>query len=159
MENLDRLQNQIINYLESPNTHRSLEDAVKEFPENLINEKPNGVPYTFWQLLEHIRISQYDMIDFIQNPKYKEMEWPKEYWPAENIKATKEMWRDSIIKYHKDLDTLISIVKKNMDNILVPIPHGDGQTIFREVMQIIDHASYHLGEFILMRRICNAWKY
>lgn len=158
MKAVNDLQKQIIDFLKRPNTHRSLLEAVEDFPDELINAKPENVPYTFWQLLEHIRISQYDMIDFIQNPNYKEMEWPRDYWPDKDEKATRKMWDESIEKYQKDIETLINIVNKNEPDILVHIPHGQGQTALREILQIIDHASYHIGEFILMRRICNVWK-
>jgi uncharacterized damage-inducible protein DinB len=158
MNAINDLQKQIVDFLENQNTHRTLQDAAGDLPEELMNIQPEKIPYTFWQLLEHIRISQYDMIDFIRNPNYKEMEWPKEYWPDKNQKATKKLWDESIKQYEDDLEALKKIVKDNEPDILVAIPHGQGQTTLREIMQIIDHASYHIGEFILMRRICNAWK-
>lgn len=157
MKAADNLQTQIIDFLNRQNTHLTLREAAMDIPDELINIKPDNVPYTFWQMLEHIRVSQYDMLDFIQNPNYKEMEWPKDYWPDKNENATRKMWDDSIMKYEQDLETLKDIVMKNEPDILVKIPHGQGQTALREVLQIVDHASYHIGQFILMRRICNAW--
>ncbi|RPI17077.1 MAG: DinB family protein [Ignavibacteriae bacterium] len=151
------LQNQLIDYLENQYTHRSLADAAKDLPDELINVKPENVPYTFYQMLEHIRITQIDMIDFINNPNYRELEWPKDFWPDEKVKATKDMWNESVEKYQMDLNTLKDIIKGADDNIFERIPHGTGQTIFREVLQVIDHNSYHIGELILMRKLCNAW--
>ena len=90
MKNNDLLRNELLNYLEGRHTHASLAEIVKDFPEKLMNEKPAGLPYSFWQMLEHIRISQFDMIDFIRNPNYKELEWPKDYWPADDEKANQE---------------------------------------------------------------------
>jgi hypothetical protein len=148
---------ELVNYLKKPHTHMSLSDAVKDFPTKLINENPPGVPYSFWELLEHIRISQWDMIDFIQNANYKEMEWPKDYWPSKETKATKEMWDGSLEKFNNDLEILEKIIDNPENELLVPIKHGKGQTIFREILQIIDHNSYHIGELIIMRRNLNTW--
>lgn len=151
------LKSELINYLNGSFTHKGIFDAAHGLPENLINAKPEKVPYTFWQLLEHIRISQYDMIDFIRNSEYHEMEWPKDYWPAPDKTATKEMWENSISQIKKDLKNLENIIKNPSTDLLKPIPHGQGQTILKEVLQIIDHAAYHTGIFILMRRVMNSW--
>jgi uncharacterized damage-inducible protein DinB len=158
MNNDQALRKALIDYLEHPHTHAPFMDAVKNFPEKLMNEKPNNLPYSFWQLLEHIRISQFDMIDFMHNPDYKEMEWPKDYWPTDSQKATAKMWNESVKKYEKDIETLKKIIEDPKLDMLAPIPHGQGQTILREVLQIIDHASYHIGEFIVMRRLTGEWK-
>ncbi len=151
------LRTELINYLNSSFTHISIYDAVKGLPENLINSKPINVPYSFWQLLEHIRISQFDMIDFIRNPGYKELEWPKDYWPSSDKIATKEMWDGSISQIKRDLNTLENIINNPLTDLFAPIPNGQGQSIFKEVLQIIDHAAYHTGIFILMRRAMNTW--
>lgn len=158
MSNDQTLREALIGYLEHPHTHASFVDAAKNFPEKLMNEKPNGLPYSFWQMLEHIRISQIDMIDFMHNPNYKEMEWPRDYWPADSQKATAKMWNDSVKKYEKDYETLIKILQDPKFDLFAPIPHGQGQTILLEVLQIIDHNSYHLGQFIVMRRLAGEWK-
>lgn len=151
------LKAELINYLNGSFTHKNLDEALVGFSEKLINSKPENIPYTFWQLLEHIRITQWDMVDFIHNPDYKEMEWPKDYWPSAEVKATKEMLDDSVRQIKRDLKTLEEIINNPSNNLMTPIPHGNGQTIFREVLQIIDHAAYHIGEFILMRRAMNNW--
>lgn len=158
MNNDQTLRKALIGYLEHPHTHASFVDAVKNFPEKMMNEKPMGLPYSFWQMLEHIRISQFDMVDFMHNPGYKEMEWPKDYWPADSEKADAKMWNDAVKKYEKDYDALIKILRDPKFDILSTIPHGQGQTILREVLQIIDHNSYHLGQFIVMRRLAGEWK-
>jgi hypothetical protein len=158
MKNDDSLRKELLAYLERPHTHAPFEHIAGGLPEKLINVKPEGLPYSFWQMLEHIRISQFDMIDFMTNPKYKEMDWPKDYWPDDKQKATAKMWKDSVKKCDKDIELLKKIIKDPKTDFFAPIPHGHGQTIFREVIQIIDHASYHLGEFIVMRRLAGAWK-
>lgn len=158
MQNDKLLRKELISYVEHPHTHMTFADAVKNFPEKLMNEKPHGLPYTFWQLLEHIRISQIDMIDFLQNANYKELSWPKDYWPDGDQKATAKMWNDAVKQYEKDIEKLKKIIEDPKTDLHAPIPHGQGQTIFREVLQIIDHASYHMGQFIVMRRLIGEWK-
>ncbi|HEY3250211.1 MAG TPA: DinB family protein, partial [Ignavibacteria bacterium] len=93
-----------------------------------------------------------------RNPDYKEMDWPAEYWPKENEKATKKMWDESVAKFEIDYANLLKIVKNSSNDLFAKIPHGQGQTTFREVLQIIDHNSYHIGQFIIMRRLVNQWK-
>ncbi|MCI0449909.1 MAG: DinB family protein [Chlorobi bacterium] len=155
---LNRLREQLLGYIDQPHTHGSLMDAVKGLPEKYINEKPEGLPYSFWGMLEHIRLSQFDMIDFMQNPAYKELEWPKDYWPDESEKATRKMWDEAISMFQKDTETLKKIINDPEVDLFAKIPHGSGQTIFREVMQIIDHNSYHIGQLIVMRRMIGEWK-
>jgi hypothetical protein len=155
---LSELRKQLLDYIDRPHTHGSLADALKGLPEKHFNEKPGGLPYSFWGMLEHIRISQWDMVDFMQNPDYKEMEWPKEYWPDSAQKATRKMWDESIAMFEKDTETLKKIISDPDVDFLAKIPHGSGQTIFREVMQIIDHNSYHIGQLVVMRRMIGEWK-
>lgn len=147
------LKKELLDYLERPHTHKSLLQVLEDFPLKLINEKPAGVPYTFWGLFEHIRIATWDMIDFMQNPGYKEIAWPDDYWPKPEEKATEKMWNESVSKYKKDIEMLDNILKDPSSELFARIPHGKGQTILREVLQIIDHESYHIGQFVLMLRI------
>ncbi len=147
------LRQALVDYLNNPHTHKSLLDAVKDFPEEKINIKPAGAPYSFWEQLEHIRLCQWDMIDFMVDQNYKEMEWPKNYWPKPGEKADKRMWNESIAKFEEDYEQLKKIVQDNSFELFAKIPHGSGQTVFREILQIIDHNSYHIGQFVLMRKL------
>ena len=158
MNTNNELRRELLGFIERPNTHQSLPEVLADFPEKLINEKPSGVPYTFWRLLEHIRITQYDMIDFMTNPNYKEMEWPKDYWPAEGEKATVKMWNEAIANFQKDMEKMKKIIGDPSVDLLAPIAHGEGQTIFREVFQVIDHNGYHIGQLAVMMRAQGAWK-
>jgi uncharacterized damage-inducible protein DinB len=154
----NELRAALMDYLNNPHTHGTLLDAVADFPEKLINEKPPGTPYSFWDQLEHIRIAQWDMLDFMVNSGYKEMEWPKDYWPKTGEKATKKMWDESVKSFQDDEKALKKLVNDPSSDFFSKIPHGSGQTIFREIMQIIDHNSYHIGQFILMRKLAGEWK-
>ena len=138
--------------------HMSLADAVKGFPLKDMNVRPPNVPYTFWHLLEHIRIAQWDIIDFIKNPDYEELKWPEGYWPAKNAKATKKDWDETIATYQSDLKEMIALVKNPRTDLHAKIPHGDGQTILREAILIVDHNAYHIGEFAILRQVVNNWK-
>jgi hypothetical protein len=152
------LRKELVEYLENERTHIDFAKALRDLPEKLINKKPRGVPYTFWGLLEHVRIAQNDMVEFMQTAKYPKLKWPKGYWPSPKTKATKQMWKESLAAIATDIEALKDIVKDPATDLFAPIPWGQGQTIFREVIQIIDHASYHLGELVLMRRMERAWK-
>ena len=158
MEINHSLRKELTEYLENERTHIAFAKAMRDLPEKLINKKPKGLPYTFWGLLEHVRIAQHDMVEFIQTEEYKKLDWPKDYWPSPKTKATKVMWKQNLTAIEKDLDTLKRIIQDPAVELFAPIPWGHGQTVFREVIQIIDHASHHLGQLILMRRLEGAWK-
>jgi uncharacterized damage-inducible protein DinB len=149
------LRSALVDYLNNPHTHASFTEACKNLPEKYYNEKPKGTSFSFWELLEHIRISQWDMLDFMINPGYKEMAWPKEYWPTD--KATVPKWNESIQKFEEDYRHLIKIVQDDSFDLFAKVPIGSGQTIFREILQIIDHNSYHIGQFVMMRKLVGEW--
>ncbi len=151
------LRAELVKFL-STEAHMSLADAVKDFPLKDMNVRPPNVPYTFWHLLEHIRIAQWDIVDFIKNPHYEHLSWPKDYWPAKDAKATKKDWDHTLATYQRDLRAIIAIVKNPKTDLHVRIPHGDGQTILREAILIVDHTSYHVGEFAILRQVVNNWK-
>jgi hypothetical protein len=158
MNDQNILRIQLLEYLEGDHAHKTLDEAVKDFPAKMINSKPENVPYTFWQLLEHIRVSQHDILLFIHDTDYKYMDWPKDYWPGTGRKADKVAWDKTILDYRQDLKSLKKIIKNPKADLLAHIPHGEGQTIFHEAVLVIDHTAYHVGEFILMRRIMGIWK-
>jgi uncharacterized damage-inducible protein DinB len=152
------LRKELTEYIENERAHIGFAKALRDLPEKLINKQPKGVPYTFWGVLEHVRIAQHDMVEFIQTADYEKFDWPKDYWPSPKAKATKAMWKASLAAIEKDLDTLKQIIQDAAVDLFAPIPWGQGQTVFREVIQVIDHASYHLGQLVLMRRLEGDWK-
>jgi uncharacterized damage-inducible protein DinB len=155
---MDHLRKEFTAYLGGGSTHAPLSKAVKNFPERLMNQRPENIPFSAWALLEHIRITQHDMVEFIKNPDYEELDWPKDYWPAANKKATKALWNRTLKDYEKDLAVLTKIVKDPKTDLFTPIPHGNGQTIMKEILQVIDHTAYHTGELVLLRRTLGAWR-
>lgn len=152
------LREQLGTFLQGDQAHMSLADAVKGFPVKDMNVKPRNVPYTFWHLLEHIRIAQWDIVEFIKNPHYEELKFPDDYWPKKNAKATKKDWDHTLAQYASDLREMIAIVKDPKTDLHARIPHGDGQTILREAILIVDHNAYHIGEFAILRQVAGNWR-
>ncbi len=151
------LRKHIVYLLEDGGAHMSFMEAVKDFPESAINQKPPNVEYTFWHLIEHIRITQWDILNFSTNPDYKYLKWPDEYWPAKNKKVTKEDWDKTIKAYQKDLNEMIKLIKNPKTDLFSKIPWGEGQTILREAMLIADHTAYHVGELGILRQVTKTW--
>lgn len=136
--------------------HVSLGDALKGLKPELRGIKPDNMPYSIWQLVEHIRIAQWDMLQFSKDAEHKSPKWPDDYWPKETAPANEEIWKGSISQIDSDLDEFIELLEHA--DIYQPIEHGDGQTILHEALQLADHNSYHIGEIVAVRRILNDWK-
>jgi hypothetical protein len=139
------------------NAHMSFEEAVADFPKKKINTKFINNDYTFWHLIEHIRRTQYDILDFITNPDYKELTWPNDYWPEKNQNASLKDWEITIASFLHDRKKLEMITKDSKTDLYQKIPHGTGQTIFREILVVADHNAYHIGELAIMRQVLGAW--
>jgi len=143
--------------LKGGQAHMSLAQAVADFPMERINEKfPKG-EYGPWALLEHIRRGQWDILDFIRNPDYVYIKWPDDYWPDTAYEATEADWRRTLEGYKDDLRELIDIVADPRTDLYAKIPHGEGQTILREILLTCDHLAYHVGEFAIMRQVMTTW--
>lgn len=150
------MRKELAKYLSRGSAHMPLEEAARNFPKGLINSKLKGIPYAPWGLLEHIRLAQHDMLEFIRNPDYEEMNWPDDYWPDPKHKATPSQWAAAIKNYKNDLAALIALAKNGENDLFAPISGGEGQTIAKEILQTIDHASYHTGELIIMMQALKA---
>jgi len=151
------LRQQLTAFLRGGHSYDLFQDIVKDFPKDHINEKIPNSSYTPWGLLEHIRITQLDILNFVRNPAHKEMKWPNDYWPAESKKATYIQWNKSIANIQRDLAEFIKILNSSKTDLNKRIPHGSGQTFLREAILIIDHTSYHLGEFSILRDVMKTW--
>jgi hypothetical protein len=137
--------------------HVGFDEAIRNFPAELRGKKTKGAPHSGWQLLEHLRISQLDILDFCVNPNYKEMNWPDEYWPQSAEPPDTAAWDNSIAAFRKDLKAMQDLVANTGRDLHVPIPHGSGQTLFREALLVMDHNSYHVGQFVLLRNLLGIW--
>jgi hypothetical protein len=116
----------------------------------------NDLPYSIWQVVEHIRIAQWDMLEFSKNSAHQSPKWPDEYWVKEATPPSDAAWRKSIKQIESDLEEFISLMKKA--DLYAKIPHGGGQTVLREALQIADHNAYHTAEIVVVRRLLGAWK-
>jgi len=151
------LRTHLLNLLKGGNAHMTLTEAVADFPKDKINVKfPNGT-YSSWDLLEHIRLTQADIVNFIINDKYEDLEWPTNYWPSKDKNASNKDWQQTIKLFEKDLKELQNIVNNPKRDLYAKIPHGAGQTILREILLVADHNAYHIGEFAIMRQILGTW--
>jgi hypothetical protein len=158
MDKDKQLRDELIFQLTKGHAHMNLADAVKDFPEEKMNTKFTNGDYTFWHLLEHIRRTQNDILEFIVNSNYKDKEWPKEFWPEKGKEATKEDWDETVSLFHKDQKKLQALVEDEKNDLYTKIPHGTGQTLMREIMVIVDHNACHIGEFAIMRQVFDTWK-
>ncbi len=157
METDRLLREQLAELLEHSHAHMSFAEAVAEYPMERINDPfPNG-GYGAWGLLEHLRLAQFDILDFIRNPHYRELAWPEEYWPAPDKQATPDDWQRTIEAFLADQQELLAIIRDERNDLWAPIPQGNGQTIAREIMVVADHNAYHIGEFAIMRQVMGAW--
>lgn len=138
--------------------HVTFDDAVKHLPPELQGVVPNGVPYSIWQLVEHIRITQWDILEFSRNPDHESPEWPSGYWPKEKAPANAMAWKQSLEQIRRDRKAFISLLEQPDADLYTPFSWGDGQNLLREAMLIADHTSYHTGQIIILRRMLNAWE-
>jgi hypothetical protein len=157
MENQHKiLISELTKLLLGGNAHISLADALKGLKPKLRGVKPENMPYSIWQLVEHIRIAQWDMLQFCKDANHESSKWPDDYWPKENAPEDDSAWEDSLKQISSDLDEFIELLEHS--DIYQPLQHGDGQTILREALQIADHNAYHIGEVIAVRRVLGDWK-
>jgi hypothetical protein len=150
------LINELIKLLNGGSAHASLEEALDNLPAELRSVKPDMLPYSIWQLVEHIRIAQWDMLKFSRDEKHKSPKWPDEYWVKETAPKDEAEWKKSLKQIDDDREDFIKLLKS--DDIYNTIPHGEGQSILLEALQIADHNAYHTAEIIVIRRLLDAWK-
>ncbi len=146
------LRKHLDDLLRMKGAHLNLDKAVKDFPPALRGAKPPGAPHTAWQLLEHMRLAQEDILDFSRNPGYREKKFPDDYWPAEEAPPSEEAWSRSIYDFQKNLKEMQALAADTSLDLTAKIPHGDGQTVLRELLVVADHNSYHLGQLVFLRK-------
>jgi hypothetical protein len=147
------IKKQLLFLLRGGNAHIPIKRAVHNFPVELINEKLTNISYTPWQLLEHLRICQDDIIQFIKDPQYKSPEWPAGYWPDSEEIADEVKWKKSVDDFFEGLDEMEDFVKDDDVDLYEPLPHADQYTIFREVLVLADHNAYHIGQLMLFKKL------
>ncbi len=156
---LNELKKQLHALLNGGQAHAGFEEAVKDFPVKLRGQKPHDLPYSGWQLLEHMRITQRDILDFSAPPTggYQPMEWPASYWPVEAEPPHSGSWDHSVAAVRSDLKKFLALIDKPDADLFKPFRWGEDQNLLREALLIADHTAYHVGELIVLRRLLGAW--
>lgn len=156
MANPDPLQEHVLDLLRR-SSERRFEGAVAEFPEASMNVNPPNVEYTPWQLLEHLRLTQLDIIKYIQDPQYVSPPHPAGYWPPAGLRADRTLWDQTLQAFRAERDELAALVADPKTNLLLPMPHTPGHTVLREISLVAAHNQYHLGEFGILRQVMQTW--
>ena len=151
------LREHVLYLLRGGGAHLSFDDAIADLPEEMRGANAAGAPHTPWRLLEHMRIAQWDILEFSRNPEHVSPEWPDGYWPEGAAPPDTAAWDRSVEAFRADLKAMQDLVD-SATNLYAPIPHGDGQTILREALLVADHNSYHLGQLVMLRRVLAVWE-
>lgn len=153
------LRNQLLALLQGGQAHATFDDAIKDFPANLRGTVPPNLPYSAWQLLEHLRIAQRDILDFSAPPTggYQPLEWPQAYWPKSPEPPTSQAWDQTIAAIRKDREHFEALIQRPETDLFKPFRWGNGQNLLREALLIADHTAYHLGELVVLRRLLDIW--
>ena len=152
------VRDQLARVLGWEDAHATYDLAVADLPPELRGRTPAGLPYSPWQLIEHLRITQHDLLDFCRNPDYHELAWPDDYWPKSAAPPSTKAWDESLRRYREDREGLQALAVDPEIELTARVPHGSGQTYLREILLAVDHAAYHIGELIVARRLLGAWK-
>lgn len=155
----DEISKQLLVLLRGGQAHITFDEAIKDFPADKRGVVPQGLPYSAWQILEHIRITQRDILDFCAPPTggYQPIEWPAGYWSKSADPPSEHAWDVSIAAIQKDLETFEGLITRPGSDLYKPFRWGEGQNLLREAMLIADHTSYHLGELVVLRRLLGCW--
>ncbi len=151
------LREQLVIGLRGEDAHMTFEDATADLPDGAINQRPPNVEYTPWHLVEHLRLTQRDMLEYVTDPAYREREWPRDYWPDRAAEATPAAYRASVEAFVADRDALIAIARDAAIDPLAPIPHAPRHTVARCLRVLANHNSYHTGELGSLRQVMGAW--
>jgi DinB family protein len=151
------LREHLLYVLRGGGAHLDFEKAIAGLPRGLRGVQPPGVPFTAWMLLEHLRIAQWDILEFSRNAKHVSPGFPDEYWPQSDAPSDDAAWESSIQAFRADLKAMQKLVADSKANLFAPIAHGEGQTLLREALLVADHNAYHSGQLVLLRRLLGAW--
>ena len=144
--------------LDWEDAHAGFDRAVAGLPARLRGVTPTGWAHSAWQLLEHLRICQYDILDFCRNPKYVELKFPQDYWPSAAAPPSAKAWDESLAAIRRDREDFKKLAGDKSVDLFARIPHGSGQTVLRELLLVADHNAYHVGQLVLVRQALGNWK-
>ncbi len=149
----DVLRSQLVDAMRGHHAHIDFDAAVKDFPVEAQGVKPAGAPHSAWQLLEHLRIAQHDILEFCRNPKHKSPNWPEGYWPNTEAPPDAKAWDASVKAFQQDAREMDKLVEDGEQNLFRAFEHGDGQTLLREALLVASHNSYHLGQLVFLKKM------
>ncbi len=147
----------MLSLLTGGHAHADFETAIRNLPPAVRGKRPKGAEHSPWEVLEHLRIAQWDILEFSRDAKHKSPDWPGGYWPTKPAPPDEKAWDKSVRAFRKDLKAMGDLVQAKSTDLCAPIAHGNGQTILREALLLADHNAYHLGELVLLRRLLGAW--
>ena len=151
------LRDHLQELLKAGSAHLGFDEAIEGLPSELRGKKVQGLAHTVWQLVEHLRITQEDIVEFSRNPDYKTPKWPDDYWPDTEAPPSDDAWEQAVEAFHRDLQAMKDLVADPKTDLFAKIPWGDGQTILREAMLVADHNAYHVGQIVTVRQGLGAW--
>ena len=151
------LRKHVSRLLDWKDAHAGFDAAVADMPPALRGRRPEGLPHSPWELLEHLRLAQRDILEFCIDPKYRERAWPDEYWPPDPSPPAADSWEKSVEAFRADRDALKTLAFDETVDLFAKIPHGSGQTYLRELLLVADHGAYHVGQLVLVRKLLGAW--
>ena len=158
MENDKSLREHVLYLLKGDGAHLDFDATVKDMPSDLQGKRPKGGAHSPWEILEHLRIAQWDILEFSRNPKHVSPEFPAGYWPSAQTPPDEKAWNKSVKAFRADLKAMADLVANEATDLLTPLSHGDGKTILREALLLADHNAYHLGQLVLVRRLLGTWQ-
>ncbi len=147
------LRTLLVDAMRGHHAHIDFASAIENFPVEARGVKPAGAPHSAWQLLEHMRIAQHDILEFSRNPQHKSPKWPEGYWPNTEAPPDAKAWDTTVKAFQQDAREMEKLVHDPQHDLYKPIPHGDGQTLLREVLLVANHNSYHLGQLVFLKKM------
>ena len=157
MNDIESIRRHLVRALDWQDAHVGFDAAVKGLPAKLRGTRPKGFPHSPWELLEHLRLAQRDLLDFCRNPDYVAGNFPDDYWPKSPKPPKPKSWSESVAAFRSDRETLKAFVADPKYDLSARIPHGEGQTYLRSILLVIDHGAYHVGQLVMVRKLLGAW--
>ena len=157
MDDEQALRDHLLNLLEGGGAHRDIDFVFRGVPAELRGRRPVGLSYSLWELLEHLRITQRDILEFSRDPNYESPEWPAGYWPEQQAPPSGVAWKESLKTFIAERDEMVVMVRDPGNDLFTPFLWGEGQTLLREALLVADHNAYHLGQVVTVRRLLGCW--
>ena len=158
MDQDKQLRQQLVKVMDWNEAHADFSAAISDLPADLRGRVPDGLPYSAWQLLEHIRIALWDILEFSRDARHKSPKWPEGYWPKATAPSNEKAWDESVAAVREHLDAMRKLIMDPKHDLFAPIAHGSGQTLLRQALLTADHNAYHIGQLVLVRKALGAWK-